>query len=66
MTETYCLTNITRAGKRRRLGMGIVVLLVTAAAAFVAGQYGLAAWRPAGTIPAAFGWLCLVQALDDT
>jgi hypothetical protein len=67
MTEpTVCPTNLSRAGKRRRLVMGSVVLAAALAAHF--------AWRPepgswraiVGVAVLFYGWLCVTQALSNT
>jgi len=67
MTEpTVCPTNISAAGKRRRLVMGTVAIAATLAAHFL--------WRPEpgswrGILGGAvlfYGWLCVTQALSNT
>lgn len=59
--------NITKRGKSRRLGLGIVVLAGTlAAVAWLDGSFGSPWWR-AGAIPFLFfGFLCCIQAQENT
>lgn len=64
--EQLCLVNITAAGRRRRLMIGAVVLSVTLAAHIVVHPEA-ASFLPILELPLVFfGWLCLVQSLENT
>jgi len=67
MTEaTVCVTNINRAGKRRRMAMGVLVLAGTVVLHFVLRTGELTPWSGAAVVAAAFAMLCIVQALENT
>ena len=66
MSETMCLANIDRAGRRRRFAVGIVVLLATIVATFALERGRLTAWSLFALLPLAYGWLCVVQAAQST
>lgn len=66
MTETMCLANINRAGKRRRAALGTVVLAAAATAHLVHPPEALSAQSALETGLAFFGWLCVTQAAADT
>jgi len=62
----FCIANINAAGRRRRLALGVVVL-----AASVGANLPLAGlWGGLGRLlelpPVFFGWLCVLQALENT
>lgn len=63
-----CVANITPAGRRRRMVLGAVVLGASVIGWFVtvaAGEYATK-WNLLALLPSAFGWLCLIQALENT
>lgn len=68
-----CVANITRAGRIRRGVMGAVVLVATAAT-YLSVMHGFvptselifAAMPVLSFAPAAFGWLCILQAMEKT
>jgi hypothetical protein len=67
MTEaTVCVANINRAGKRRRMTLGVVVLVATVVAAFWLQKGYVTAWSLLAIAPLGFGWLCVVQAAENT
>lgn len=67
MTEpTLCIANITAKGRRRRFVLGVVVLAATLAAAFVLQKGHVTAWSLFALAPLGFGWLCVVQAAENT
>lgn len=67
MTEpTMCLTNITAKGRRRRFVLGGVVLAATFAASFVLQKGDVTPWSLLALAPLGFGWLCVVQAAENT
>jgi hypothetical protein len=61
-----CITNINAAGRRRRMTLGSFVLAATVAAIVLIerlhGGIGLLIELP----PLFFGWLCLMQATENT
>lgn len=60
-----CIANINAAGRRRRMAMGVVVLVgAVAASRFLHGAF-LPVYL-VGPLPIFFGWLCLMQATDRT
>lgn len=61
-----CLANINAAGRRRRLVLGVVVLAATTAGAYVVLRDHGVLWGLVGIPPLAFGWLCVIQALENT
>ena len=69
MTENeVCVANITAAGRRRRLVLGAAVL-----GASVLGWFGMIVAGLYGSLlnllllaPIAFGWLCVIQAVENT
>lgn len=65
MTEgEFCTTNITPAGRRRRMVMGVVVLAATVGG--VVWFQGALVVTLAALVPLAFGWLCVLQAKENT
>lgn len=61
-----CLANINAAGRRRRMAVGIVVLAATLAGTFALQRGQATAWSLLAIAPAGFGWLCVVQAMENT
>ncbi len=67
MTEpTMCLTNITAKGRRRRFALGGVVISATFVATSVLPKGPVTAWSLVALVPLGFGWLCVVQAAENT
>ena len=62
----FCIANINAAGRRRRMTLGIVVLAATLGGSFAIdlpwGELGLLLELP----PIFFGWLCILQAMENT
>jgi len=61
-----CFVNITRAGRRRRLVTGIVVLAATTVGFVFFVARASAAWTLLAVPAFAFGMLCVIQALENT
>ena len=66
MTEAVCVANINRAGKRRRMTLGVVVLVATVALHFVFRNGSFTPSSGTTVVLAGFGLLCIVQALENT
>jgi hypothetical protein len=63
---SVCVANVTRSGRVRRAVMGSLVLAGTGAALLALSHGVLTNWALLAVPPVAFGWLCVVQALENT
>jgi hypothetical protein len=61
-----CVANINAAGRRRRMTLGGVVIAATVAAIVLIGRMGGGVGSLIELPPLFFGWLCVMQATENT